>query len=217
MTIPASLASVTQRAGRAGRTSPGICYRLYPEHVLRSLPRSTSPEITRSDLAVPILQLKYLGIDDLMKFDWVTSPPAENVLRAVENLVALGMISEDGRLTAVGEKVAECPLDVNIAQMVSFKINSCLFSHALIIYFIAVYLKGVQMRRGDSHYCGDGMCAGRFYHTGGRYGCTWGAGTKEVRGSGRGKSGNRTMTLFGILTRCLRQDHLTLLNGAIVS
>lgn len=70
------------------------------------------------DLTTPILQLKSLGIDDLMKFEWVTGPPAEAVLRALENLVAAGMVGEDGRLTVVGEKVAECPVDVNIARMV---------------------------------------------------------------------------------------------------
>ena len=67
----------------------------------------------------PILQLKALGINDLMKFDWVTNPPAESVLRALEGLVASGMIDEEGRMTLVGEKVAECPLEVNIARMVS--------------------------------------------------------------------------------------------------
>lgn len=116
-TVPVSLASATQRAGRAGRTSSGICYRLYPESALRSMPPTTPPEITRTDLTTPILQLKSLGIDDLMKFEWVTGPPAEAVLRALENLVAAGMVGEDGRLTVIGEKVAECPVEVNIARM----------------------------------------------------------------------------------------------------
>lgn len=117
-TVPISSASATQRAGRAGRTSSGVCYRLYPAAAFDALPRATPPEITRTDLTTPILQLKSLGIDDLMKFEWVTSPPAESVVRALESLVAAGMIGEDGRLTLVGEKVAECPVDVNIACMV---------------------------------------------------------------------------------------------------
>ncbi|KAI0933717.1 hypothetical protein AcV5_005793 [Taiwanofungus camphoratus] len=117
VTVPVSQASATQRAGRAGRTSAGICYRLYPQNVFDKLPLTTPPEITRTDLTTPILQLKSLGIDDLMKFEWVSSPPAESVLRALEGLHAAGMIGDDGRLTVTGEKVAECPVEVNIARM----------------------------------------------------------------------------------------------------
>jgi ATP-dependent RNA helicase DDX35 len=117
-TIKTSAASAAQRAGRAGRTSPGVCYRLYPTFVLESLQASTSPEVTRTDLTTPILQLKSLGIDDLMKFEWVTSPPAESILRALEGLMASGMLDADGRLTEVGGKVAECPVEANIARMV---------------------------------------------------------------------------------------------------
>ncbi|KAJ7349387.1 P-loop containing nucleoside triphosphate hydrolase protein [Mycena albidolilacea] len=119
-TVPTSVASATQRAGRAGRTSPGVCYRLYPISTFNALPLSTAPEITRTDMTTPILQLKSLGIDDLMKFEWVSAPPAESVLRALEGLVAAGMIGEDGRLTVIGEQVAECPVEVGVARMVRF-------------------------------------------------------------------------------------------------
>jgi ATP-dependent RNA helicase DDX35 len=95
-----------------------VCYRLYPENAFEALPQSTPPEITRTDMTTPILQLKSLGIDDLMKFEWVSAPPAESVLRALEGLVASGMINPaDGRLTPVGEKVSECPVEVGIARM----------------------------------------------------------------------------------------------------
>ncbi|KAG6878751.1 hypothetical protein C0993_008050 [Termitomyces sp. T159_Od127] len=116
-TVPTSVASATQRAGRAGRTSPGVCYRLYPPSVFESLPYSTPAEVTRVDMTTPILQLKSLGIDDLMKFEWVSAPPAEIVLRALEGLVAAGMVGEDGRLTPMGQQVAECPVEVGIARM----------------------------------------------------------------------------------------------------
>ncbi|KAG8950903.1 hypothetical protein FRC00_007483 [Tulasnella sp. 408] len=117
--VPTSRASATQRAGRAGRTSPGICFRLYPESAFNDrsiMPNTTPPEIVRTDLTMPILQLKALGIDDLVKFEWVTNPPAEGVLRALEALIGAGMVGEDGRLTVVGEKVAEWPVEVNIAR-----------------------------------------------------------------------------------------------------
>ncbi|KAJ4482549.1 P-loop containing nucleoside triphosphate hydrolase protein [Lentinula aciculospora] len=116
-TVPTSIASATQRAGRAGRTSPGICYRLFTQESFDRLPYSTPPEITRTDMTTPLLQLKSLGIDNLMKFEWVSAPPAESVLRALENLFAAGMVGEDGRLSPVGQKVAECPVDVGIARM----------------------------------------------------------------------------------------------------
>ncbi|KAK7056332.1 hypothetical protein VNI00_002885 [Paramarasmius palmivorus] len=116
-TVPTSKASATQRAGRAGRTSPGICYRLYTLEAFEALPPSTPPEITRTDLTTPILQLKSLGIDNLMKFEWVSAPPAESVLRALEGLYAAEMIGEDGRLTGTGQKVAECPVEMGIARM----------------------------------------------------------------------------------------------------
>uniref|UniRef100_A0A8H7Y2F8 RNA helicase n=1 Tax=Psilocybe cubensis TaxID=181762 RepID=A0A8H7Y2F8_PSICU len=116
-TVPVSAASATQRAGRAGRTSPGICYRLYPMSSFKNLPLTTPPEITRTDMTTPILQLKSLGIDDLVKFDWVSAPPAETVLRALEGLYAAGMIDDTGKLTEMGEQVSECPVEVNIAKM----------------------------------------------------------------------------------------------------
>ncbi|KAF8892652.1 P-loop containing nucleoside triphosphate hydrolase protein [Infundibulicybe gibba] len=125
-TVPTSAASATQRAGRAGRTSPGICYRLYTANAFKTLPPTTSPEIARTDMTTPILQLKSLGIDDLMKFEWLTAPPAETVLRALEGLVASGMIGSDGRLTVVGEQVAECPVEVGVARMLFHsKENKC--------------------------------------------------------------------------------------------
>lgn len=57
-----------------------------------------------------------------MKFEWVSAPPAESALRALEGLHAAGMIGEDGRLTVTGEKVAECPVEVNIARMVGYSL-----------------------------------------------------------------------------------------------
>ncbi|KAJ3937391.1 MAG: P-loop containing nucleoside triphosphate hydrolase protein [Lentinula lateritia] len=116
-TVPTSVASATQRAGRAGRTSSGVCYRLFTQESFEKLPYSTPPEITRTDMTTPLLQLKSLGIDNVMKFEWVSAPPAESILRALENLSAAGMVGEDGRLSPAGQKVAECPVDVGIARM----------------------------------------------------------------------------------------------------
>jgi ATP-dependent RNA helicase DDX35 len=95
-------------------------------------------------MVTPILQLKSLGIDDLMKFEWVTAPPAETVLRALEGLVAAGMIGADGRLTAMGEQVAECPVEVGIARMVGSR-----YSRRIIL------LTCFQLFRSKDFQCGD--------------------------------------------------------------
>lgn len=92
-------------------------------------------------MTTPLLQLKSLGIDDLMKFEWVTAPPAESVLRALEGLVAAGMIGEDGRLTTTGEQVAECPVEVNIARMVC--VNNTLEIFPSEHFLIAIQFKRV--------------------------------------------------------------------------
>ena len=106
--VPVSKASATQRAGRAGRTRPGKCFRLYPESGFKALASTTPPEIQRSNLAPLILQLKALGIDNIVRFDFVSPPPAELLARACEDLYALGALDGDAKLTRpLGERMAE--------------------------------------------------------------------------------------------------------------
>lgn len=74
-----SMASAEQRAGRAGRTRPGKCFRLYTEKAYQTeMPKNTYPEILRSNLGTVVLQLKKLGIDDLVHFDFM-DPPGNNL------------------------------------------------------------------------------------------------------------------------------------------
>ena len=109
---PISKASATQRAGRAGRTRPGKCYRLYTEATFSSLPEVTVPEIQRSNLAPVILQLKALGIDNVLRFDFFTPPPAELVIRALELLYSLGAIDDYAKLTRpLGVRMAELSVE----------------------------------------------------------------------------------------------------------
>ncbi|KAB2573684.1 putative ATP-dependent RNA helicase DHX35 [Lasiodiplodia theobromae] len=99
---PVSKASATQRAGRAGRTKPGKCYRLYTEQAFASLPEATVPEIQRSNLAPIILQLKALGIDNIARFDYLTPPPAELIIRALELLYSLGALDDYAKCLTTG-------------------------------------------------------------------------------------------------------------------
>lgn len=112
-----SKASATQRAGRAGRTRPGKCYRLYTEPTYESLQDATVPEIQRSNLAPIILQLKALGIDNIARFEFLTAPPSELVIRALELLYSLGAIDEYAKLTKpLGTRMAELALEPMLAK-----------------------------------------------------------------------------------------------------
>lgn len=115
---PISKASATQRAGRAGRTKPGKCYRLYTEAAYESLPEATVPEVQRSNLAPIILQLKALGIDNILRFDYLTSPSAELVARALELLYSLGGLDEYAKLTRpLGVRMAELSVEPMLAKV----------------------------------------------------------------------------------------------------
>jgi ATP-dependent RNA helicase DDX35 len=112
-----SKASATQRAGRAGRTKPGKCFRLYTEQDLESLEEATVPEVQRSNLAPVILQLKALGIDNIVRFDFITSPPAELVIRALELLYSLGALDDYAKLTKpLGTRMAELAVEPMMAK-----------------------------------------------------------------------------------------------------
>lgn len=118
--VPISQASANQRAGRAGRTTAGKCFRLYPEAVYLQLAPQTVPEIARSDISLFTLQLKALGIDNVLRFDFLTSPPAEMMTRALEFLLALGALDDYGRLTRpLGMRMAEVPVDPMMAKILS--------------------------------------------------------------------------------------------------
>ena len=117
MVTPTSQASALQRAGRAGRTAPGKCFRLYTAWSFSNeLDANTVPEIQRTNLGNVVLMLKSLGINDLMHFDFMDAPPAETLLRALEQLYALGALNDRGELTKLGRRMAEFPLDPMLSK-----------------------------------------------------------------------------------------------------
>ncbi|KAK3610344.1 hypothetical protein CHS0354_029813 [Potamilus streckersoni] len=118
MVTPVSQASANQRAGRAGRVRAGKAFRLYTEEEYDKLPPSTVPEMQRSDLAPVILQLKALGISNVLRFHFLSAPPAQNMIRGLELLYALGALDENGNLTyPLGLQMAEFPLTPMFAKM----------------------------------------------------------------------------------------------------
>lgn len=107
-----SRASAKQRCGRAGRTRPGKCFRLYTEEAFhRDLIDTTYPEILRSNLGNVVLHLLTLGIEDLVHFDFMDPPAPETLMRALELLNYLGALDDEGELTDFGRQMSEFPLE----------------------------------------------------------------------------------------------------------
>ena len=121
---PISQASAKQRAGRAGRTGPGKCYRLYTEQALRTeMLASSIPEIQRTNLGNVVLQLKAMGINDLLGFDFMDPPPVQTMVGAMESLFALAALDDEGLLTRLGRKMAEFPLEPQLAKMLIVSVD----------------------------------------------------------------------------------------------
>lgn len=116
---PISRASARQRSGRAGRTRPGKCFRLYTEKSFHEdLQETTYPEILRSKMSNVVLTLKKLGIDDLVHFDFMDPPAPETLMRALELLNYLGALDDDGEMTDLGYQMSELPLDPQLAKLI---------------------------------------------------------------------------------------------------
>ncbi|MFE2028638.1 ATP-dependent RNA helicase HrpA [Streptomyces hygroscopicus] len=120
---PISQASANQRKGRCGRTSDGICIRLYSEEDFLTRPEFTDAEILRTNLASVILQMTAAGLGDIEKFPFIDPPDRRNIkdgIQLLEELHALDSKQKDPRkrLTQVGRKLAQLPVDPRLARMV---------------------------------------------------------------------------------------------------
>ncbi|KAK3026640.1 hypothetical protein RJ639_040667 [Escallonia herrerae] len=113
-----SRAAADQRSGRAGRTGPGICYRLSTGNAYRNeLLPSHVPEIQRTNLCQVMLLRKSLQVENLLEFDFMDPPPEDNILNSLYQLWVLGALDNIGNLTDLSWKMVEFPLDPPLAKM----------------------------------------------------------------------------------------------------
>ena len=117
-TVRVSRASADQRRGRAGRTEPGVCYRLWDEPETRSLVPFAQPEILAADLSSLVLDLAVWGVADPGKLAWLDPPPGPAVAEARSLLRELGAIDAGGRITMLGKKLAKLPLPPRLSTMI---------------------------------------------------------------------------------------------------
>jgi ATP-dependent RNA helicase DHX8/PRP22 len=121
---PISQAQAKQRSGRAGRTGPGKCYRLYTERAYNDEMLQTNvPELQRTNLASTVLSLKAMGINDLLQFDFMDPPPMETLISAMQSLYHLGALDEEGLLTKLGRRMAEFPLEPQLSKVLIMSVH----------------------------------------------------------------------------------------------
>lgn len=173
---PISKASAQQRAGRAGRTRPGKCFRLYTEAAFKQeLIDQTYPEILRSNLSSTVLELKKLGIDDLVHFDLMDPPAPETLMRALEELNFLACLDDDGNLTPLGRLASEFPLDPALAVMLisspEFYCSNEILSITALLSVPQVFVRPASQRKAAdemknlfAHQDGDHLTLLNVYH-----------------------------------------------------
>jgi ATP-dependent RNA helicase DHX8/PRP22 len=116
--VPISQVSSQQRAGRAGRTGPGKCYRLYSSDCYQNMMTETVPEILRTNLANTILYLKVLGINDILGFDFLDTPSELQTLEALIQLHQLGALDDQGNASALGKQMSDFPLEPTLSRCI---------------------------------------------------------------------------------------------------
>ncbi|CAG8606318.1 1859_t:CDS:10, partial [Ambispora leptoticha] len=109
--------SADQRMGRAGREAPGFCYRLYTEEEYNRMEKNTEPEIKRCNLASIILLLKAFGIENVLEFDYLDAPSRNLLKRALEQLFILKALDNQGKISDLGRKMSEFPLEPAYAKV----------------------------------------------------------------------------------------------------
>ncbi len=150
---PISQASANQRKGRSGRTSDGICIRLYSQEDFESRPEFTDPEILRTNLASVILQMAAIGLGDVPKFPFIDPPDARNIADGLTLLAELNAF-KNGQITGLGRKLARLPVDPRIGRMIlEADRNGCV--REVLIIAAALSIQDPRERPTDAQQAAD--------------------------------------------------------------
>jgi ATP-dependent RNA helicase DHR2 len=114
---PISKSAAIQRKGRAGREAPGQCFRLYTEKDYLALDETNTPEILRCDLSQALLNMKARGVDDIVRFPFLTRPPREALEKALLQLLNINALEESGTISAIGLHIAKLPLTPTLGRV----------------------------------------------------------------------------------------------------
>ena len=155
---PVSQASADQRKGRCGRTSDGICIRLYSEEDFEERPRFTDPEILRTNLASVILQMAAVGLGRVEEFPFLDPPDRRQVRDGVRLLEELGALDSAGRLTKLGRRLADLPVDPRMARMV-MEADRLGCAEEVIVIAAALSIQDVRERPSDQQAQADQLHA----------------------------------------------------------
>ncbi|MFB9595425.1 ATP-dependent RNA helicase HrpA [Saccharothrix longispora] len=152
---PISQASANQRKGRCGRVSEGVCIRLYSEEDFEARPEFTDPEILRTNLASVILQMTSIGLGDIAAFPFIDPPEARNINDGVQLLQELGaIVPAEQRLTPLGRKLAQLPVDPRLARMVlEADANGCV--REVMVIAAALSIQDPRERPSDKQQAAD--------------------------------------------------------------
>ncbi|MDD2851678.1 MAG: ATP-dependent helicase HrpB [Desulfuromonadaceae bacterium] len=124
VTVRESRASAEQRAGRAGRTSPGVCYRLFTPHTLHAMSAHAPPEITITEISPLLLELAVWGVHNLLELGWLDTPPAAAQEAGRQLLATLDLCDDEGRITPLGREVVRLPLHPRLGRLL-FRAREC--------------------------------------------------------------------------------------------
>ncbi|CAL9731413.1 pre-mRNA-splicing factor ATP-dependent RNA helicase Prp22p [Monosporozyma unispora] len=160
---PISQAQANQRKGRAGRTGPGKCYRLFTESAFYNemLPNSV-PDIQRQNLSNTILMLKAMGINDLLNFDFMDPPPRNLMIYALNELFNLEALDTEGFITKLGQRMSQFPMDPTLSRSLLASVtNEC--SDEMITIVAMLSVQNVFYRPRDKQQLSD-IKKAKFHH-----------------------------------------------------